>query len=109
MSNYNGFNGYGSGSLEPDEEAEIFVGMGSVEVSNMRKYTLTIAMVIISAILFLVVLAWFDFAQTVYFTAVSPQTPYTGVPSNVKLGYAVIITVFSVITLALYYIHSRFI
>jgi len=84
-------------------EPEIALGM---EVSSDRRFSVNISTIIISALLFLMILAWFDFIQTTFYSWLSPQSQIELIPPSVKLWYAILITVFVIMLIMLIYYHS---
>lgn len=68
-------------------------------------FRVNVATIIISAFLFLVILAWFDFIQTAFYDVLDPSLQDSMVPSTIKLYYALLVTGLSIvfILLIMYY------
>lgn len=71
------------------------------------RFKVNISTILISALLFLLVLAWFDFIQSTFYAWLSPESLLESVPPAVKLWYAVLITIFILILVYLIYYYSR--
>jgi hypothetical protein len=93
--------------LEPEIEAEIALGMEATEISS-DKFRVNISTILISALIFLVILAWFDFIQTAFYLWLIPQAQTDLIPASVKLWYAILKTVIIFILIILIYYHSRY-
>lgn len=93
--------------IEP--EAEALLGIGSTNMSNDKRFRVNLSTIIISAIIFLMILAWFDFMQTAFFSWLSPETQIGVVPASVKLWYAFLATIIVIIivTLIYFYFHNH--
>lgn len=87
-------------------EPETILGIeaGSMAVRE-KKFKVNISTILISALLFLMILAWFDFMQTTFFSWLSPDTQFD-VASNIKFWYAILITVFILSLVILIYYYS---
>lgn len=94
------------GIFEDNPDADILLGMETTEVSKDTKFGINISTILISAVLFLVVLAWFDFMQSAFVSWMSPESEVDAIPSQVKLAYAIGITIFVAMIVILYYYHS---
>lgn len=96
-------------NLERDID-EIALGM---EVDQIRKpakkkstkFQINISTIIISALLFLLVLSWFDFMQTTFFAALAPASE-TLVSPEVKFYYALLVTLVVIILCILIYYYN---
>jgi hypothetical protein len=79
-------------------------------VSNVGKkggqFKINIATILISALLFLLVLGWFDFIQSTFLSWISPREDVDDVPSIAKLAYALLITIFVLTLIMLVYYYS---
>lgn len=71
------------------------------------KFRINVATILVSALIFLSILAWFDFIQTTIYAYLDPDTTIDTVPSYVKLWYAIFITFLVVILIALIYIYNK--
>lgn len=83
---------------------------GTVDQRKKRKagFHVNIATIIISGLLFLFILAWFDFIQSAFYAWCNPDLDvanFSSVPLTTKFWYALIATVliFAIIALILYY------
>lgn len=106
--------------IRPEIDAEIALGMEAGELAELRsekpdkgskgvfnnKFQVNISTIIISALLFLVILAWFDFMQTTFYLWLDPSSASEFVPSSVKLWYALFVTVLVLILIILIYYYS---
>lgn len=95
-------------NLERDllpEEIALGLQTGENVVDANKKFKVNIVTIIISALIFLAILAWFDFAQTTFYACVYPPTQEDNIPAWAKLWYAVAITatILIIIGLLLYY------
>lgn len=59
--------------INPEIEAEIALGMQATEMSSDKRFRVNISTILISALIFLAILAWFDFMQTAFFVWLSPD------------------------------------
>lgn len=83
------------------QEGEALLGMEVAEVKGLR---INMSGIIVSALVFLAILAWFDFMQTAFFVWLSPDNTQDIVSPAVKLWYAVFTTLFvAALVLLLYY------
>ena len=71
-----------------------------------KQFRINIATIVISALLFLLVLAWFDFIQGTFLSWISPREDVDDVPTTAKLAYAMLITVFVLTGILLVYYYS---
>lgn len=78
----------------------------STPLAADSRFRLNITTIIVSALIFLTILSWFDFIQTTFFLWMYPEYSENTVPSPVKLWYAVFITIFILILIILIYYHS---
>lgn len=94
-------------STSVEGEAEIILGMeaGELDIEHEHEFKVELSTLIISALIFLGVLAWFDFMQTGLFDWLSPSTQVNEVPSSVKFWYAILVTVVVVVLVILLYYH----
>lgn len=93
--------------IAPGLEEELALGMETSEINSDKKFVVNISTILISALLFLTILAWFDFIQTTVFTWLAPEKEEEFVPSSVKLWYAIGVTIFVSILVILIYYYSR--
>lgn len=92
---------------------EIALGMETSEIATDKRlkfdkrFKVNIITIIISALLFLMILAWFDFIQTAFFSWLSPSGGGDIVPASVKLWYAFLasIIVIIIVILIFYYFY----
>lgn len=71
------------------------------------RFKINVSTILISALLFLLVLAWFDFIQSAFYSWLSPEFIFEDIPPAVKLWYAILATVFILILVYLVYYYSR--
>lgn len=92
-------------SVETFEGSERKRLRGGRFVPKKRQFQINIYTIIVSAIIFLTILAWFDFAQTTFYEWVSPKSYDPTLPSSAKFYYAIAVTIFVTIAclLILYY------
>lgn len=93
--------------IEPEVESEIALGMEATELSSDNRFRVNISTILISALIFLAILAWFDFIQTAFYLWLVPQAENELIPASVKLWYAILITIVIVMLIILIYYHSR--
>ena len=84
-----------------NEEEEV-LGMGISELAA-NKFKINMTTIIISALIFLIILAWFDFIQTVFYAWTFPKSLEEAIPPDIKLWYAIFITIFILILVYLVY------
>lgn len=91
------------------EESESLLGMevGELEINQDIKFRFNIATIIISAIIFLAILAWFDFMQTTFYVWLSPEVTDQLVAPSVKFWYAILITFMVIILVYLIHYYTR--
>lgn len=85
---------------------EVLLGMENTELaSDNKKFKVNIVTIVISALIFLAILAWFDFAQTTFYVWIYPPSEVANIPSSAKLAYALGITmvILVIIALLIYY------
>ena len=102
----NNFQNTNGPDIDLDRDA-IALGMEATELSNDKRYRVNLSTIIISALIFLAILAWFDFMQGTFYTWLSPQTQTDQVASSVKFWYAVLVTIIVMILVVLIYYHYR--
>lgn len=93
--------------IGPEVESEIALGMEASEIASDRRFRVNISTIIISALIFLAILAWFDFIQTTFYLWLVPEAETDPVPSPVKLWYAILITFIVLILVALIFYYSQ--
>jgi hypothetical protein len=79
--------------LERDLKAETLLGMETGEITETR-FRIDLSTIIISALVFLAILAWFDALQTAFYSWLYPPSESADVPPYVKLWYAIFVTLF---------------
>lgn len=89
------------------EAEETLLGLEATDRSSRSKFSVNIATILISALVFLAVLAWFDFIQTTFYNLVIPVEDRDPVASQARLWYALFITIIIYILVYLIYYHSR--
>lgn len=110
MSQLNNFQNTNSPDIDFDRDItspEIALGMEATELSSDKRYRVNLSTIIMSALIFLAILAWFDFLQTAFYTWLSPQTQTDQVAASVKLWYAFLVTILVFILVFLIYYHAR--
>ena len=93
--------------IEPEVEAEIALGMEATELSSDKRFRVNISTILMSALIFLAILAWFDFMQAAFYNWFLPETQTDLVPPSVKLWYAIFTTIIILILIILIYYHSN--
>lgn len=83
----------------------LLLGMENSELAADKRYQINLSTIFISALIFLAILAWFDFIQTTIFVWLSPEVAIDTVPPAVKLWYAIFITIMITILVVLIYYH----
>jgi hypothetical protein len=83
---------------------EALLGMEVTELSQEKRFRINLATIIISALIFLAILAWFDFIQTTFYLWLTPETQVDGIPSSAKLWYALFITIIVIILIVIIYL-----
>lgn len=91
--------------IGPEIEEEVALGMELGELSEKR-FQINVATIIMSALLFLIVLAWFDFIQTVFYNYMYPPSVDDAIPSSVKLWYAIMVTILIITMVILIYYYT---
>lgn len=93
-------------NLERDLVADdIALGAALTELESGEKFFVNIKTIIISAIIFLLILAWFDTIQTAFYYWLDPEGSSDLIDPQIKFYYAIFITIFglSLILLIFYY------
>lgn len=88
-------------------EGAVLLGMETSEIDLERKIKIEVSTIFISALIFLAILAWFDFMQTTTFVWLSPQTQEDQVSPAVKFWYAILVTIVVIILVILIYYYTR--
>lgn len=70
-------------------------------------FRVNVATIVISAFLFLIILAWFDFIQTAFYDVLDPSLQDSMVPSTIKLYYALLVTGLSMVFILLIMYHAQ--
>lgn len=93
--------------INPELEGELALGMEVAEINTDKRFIINVSTIIISALLFLLILSWFDFMQTAFYTWLAPGSVDELVPPSVKLWYAILLTIFIIMLIVLIYYYSR--
>lgn len=92
----------------PEEiESETVLGMEATELSSDKRFRVNISTILISAFIFLAILAWFDFIQTAFYLYFVPQAENDLIPASVKFWYAILVTIIILILIVLIYYHAQ--
>jgi len=96
-------------------EAEVLLGMETAELETQNgllekestdtRFRVNLSTIMISALLFLAVLAWFDFIQATFYNILEPQS-YNDITASTKLWYAIFVTIIIFILVVLIYYHA---
>jgi Na+/H+ antiporter NhaC len=81
--------------------------VGELEIDDKTRFRFNIATIMISAFIFLAILAWFDFMQTAFYVWLSPEVTDQLVAPSVKLWYAILITFMVIILVYLIHYYTR--
>lgn len=92
--------------IAPEMEAEIALGMEAGKLSSDNRFYVNISTILISALIFLAILAWFDFIQTTLYEWLWHENQTDIIPSSVRLWYAIAITIIIIILVVLIYYHA---
>lgn len=79
---------------------------GEIETKTKPRFAVNIYTIIISALIFLSVLAWFDWIQSTFYAYEQPEITYDTISLQTKLKYAIGVTIFVAILVVLIYINS---
>lgn len=93
--------------IAPGIEEELVLGMEAAEINADRRFVVNISTIVISALLFLMILAWFSFIEAAFYLWLAPDSEDVIVNSSVKLWYAIFVTIVILILIVLIYYHSR--
>jgi len=101
--------GMENAELEEEKLAKKGLGIQASESDEFSddRFKINVSTILISALLFLLVLAWFDFIQSAFYSWLSPEFMFEDIPPAVKLWYAIMATVFILILVYLVYYYSR--
>lgn len=101
--------------VSPALAEEILLGMEAGELASEaeaqkrggteNRFQVNLATILISALIFLAILAWFDFIQTTFFVWLSPEVIEDTVPPSVKFWYAILCSIVVIILVILIYYH----
>ncbi len=94
-------------STEVDAETVLGIEAGELGSSRNDKFMVNISTILISAFIFLAILAWFDFIQTAFYLYVVPEAENDLIPPSAKLWYAILITIIVLAILILIYYYSQ--
>jgi len=86
---------------------EELLGMGVGELAAERSFRVNIATIIISALIFLAILEWFEFMQTAFVAWIFPPSIEETIPATAKLWYAILVTILVLMLLYLIFYHSK--
>lgn len=89
------------------EQEEVILGMKTGKISSKKKYSINLATILVSALAFIAILAWFDFIQTTFYNFILPPDKQDPVASQARLWYALFISIIIFILVYLIYYHSR--
>lgn len=87
-------------------QPEVGLGIQATELSTDIRFQINLSTILMSALIFLAILAWFDFIQTTFYTWLTPETQEGTTPPSVTLWYALLITGIVMILVVLIYYHS---
>ena len=104
--------GMENAELEEEKLAKKGFGARSEQAGESNEFSddrfkINVSTILISALLFLLVLAWFDFIQSAFYSWLSPEFMFEDIPPAIKLWYAIMATVFILILVYLVYYYSR--
>ena len=88
-------------------DSDVALGMQATEMSSDSRFRVNISTILISAFIFLAILAWFDFIQTAFYSWTDPTVQSDVIPATSKLWYAILITIIIFILVVLIYYHSH--
>lgn len=86
-------------------ESEVLLGMEAANKKSNRHFKLNLATIVASALIFLMILAWFDFIQTTFYDYIQPMDDIYAINSQTKLYYALLITLIVICLVILIYLH----
>lgn len=86
--------------FETGVESDITLGMEN-SLLTTKRFTVSIPSVAISAFIFLLILAWFDFMQSAFYDWSDPQSQEGLVSSSSKLWYAILVSIVVIILILL--------
>lgn len=95
--------------VSPELEEEILLGMEAAELASQKrkrphKFRINLATILISAFIFLAILAWFEFIQTAFYEYLYPSASSEEiVPSYVKFWYCLLISGLVIVLVLLVY------
>jgi hypothetical protein len=75
--------------------------------SNDTRFRINIATIMISALIFLAILAWFDLMQTAFYDWLAPEMARDTVSPAIKLWYALAVTLIILMLIYLIYYYFR--
>lgn len=75
--------------------------------SNDTRFRINLATIMISALIFLVILAWFDLIQTAFYDWLAPEMSSDTVSPAIKLWYALAVSLIILILIYLIYYYFR--
>lgn len=95
----------------PEMDAEIALGMQVSELGGAtdKRFTVNIFTIVLSAIIFLIILAWFDFIQTAFYDYILPSVNFDTIPPSAKLWYAILLTIFGSSVCYIIFYYNRYI
>ena len=86
---------------------EVILGMEAGQMTSTSKFQINLSTIIISAIIFLATLAWFDFIQSSFYSWIDPDTQIGVISPSSKLWYSILITFIVLALVILIYYYSR--
>jgi hypothetical protein len=95
--------------IEDETLLGIKTAADSATKSRDQRPKINLVTIVISALIFLAILAWFDFIQTAFYEVIYPPNVTNQIPASHKLWYAIFISFFVLIVVfLLYYIFNDY-
>lgn len=91
--------------INGENNAATGLGMENSEIAAQRSIRVNVATILISAFIFLAILAWFDFFQTTFYEWSYPPSTQQEIPSQTKFWYALFVSFIVAILVLLVYYH----
>lgn len=79
------------------------------QTSRGTRFQINLTTIIISALIFIAILAWFDWIQTSIYVIFDPELASEYVPLSIKFWYSVIVTFLTIALVYLIYYYSELI
>lgn len=92
MSAYKNFQNTNSPDVDLDRDVIIGSALLDEQVKNNKRFQFNVATIIMSALIFLAILAWFDFMQTTFYSWLAPDSQVGNPSPAIKLYYALLAT-----------------